>query len=100
MTLQQVVVLVLQASVVLTVFGFGLQATVRDTLYLVRHPGLLARSLAAMFVVMPVVAVILAEVFQLQPSVEIVLIALAISPVPPLLPGKEGKAAGHVAYGL
>ena len=68
--------------------------------YLLRRPGLLARSLLAMFVVMPVVAVVLDHAFELRASVEIVLITLAISPVPPLLPGKEGKAAGRAAYAL
>ncbi len=100
MTLQQAVMLGLQASILLTVFGFGLQATLHDMQYLLRRPSLLARSLLAMFVVMPVVAVVLAQAFELRPSVRIALVALAISPVPPLLPGKEGKAAGQGAYGL
>ena len=100
MTTQQVVILVLQVSILLTVFGFGLQTTLHDLQYLVRRPGLLVRSLLAMFVIMPIVAVILVRAFELRPSFEIALLALAISPVPPLLPGKEGKAAGHAAYGL
>jgi len=100
MTMQQAVILVLQVSILLTVFGFGLETTLHDLQYLVRRPALLARSLLAMFVIMPIVAVILVRAFALRPSFEIALLALAISPVPPLLPGKEGKAAGHAAYGL
>ena len=100
MTAQQIVMLVLQVSILLTVFGFGLETTLHDLQYLVRRPALLARSLLAMFVIMPIVAVILVRAFALRPSFEIALLALAISPVPPLLPGKEGKAAGHAAYGL
>ena len=100
MTTQQVVILVLQVSILLTVFGFGLRTTLHDLQYLLRRPGLLARSLLAMFVVMPIVAVILVWAFELRPSFEISLVALAISPVPPLLPNKEGKAGGHAAYGL
>jgi bile acid:Na+ symporter, BASS family len=100
MTTQQVVILVLQVSILLTVFGFGLRTTLHDLQYLLRRPGLLARSLLAMFVIMPIVAVILVWAFELRPSFEIALLALAISPVPPLLPGKEGKAGGHAAYGL
>src|SRR5215203_3582446 len=45
MTIQQAVMLGLQASVVLIVFGFGLQTTLHDLQYLVRRPRLLARSL-------------------------------------------------------
>src|SRR5215204_1143432 len=100
MTIQQAVMLGLQASVVLIVFGFGLQTTLHDLQYLVRRPRLLARSLLSMFVIMPIVALILVRIFELRPSFEIALVALAISPVPPLLPRKEGKAGGRAAYGL
>ena len=100
MTLQQAVILVLQVSVLLTVFGFGLQATPHDLLYLKRRPSLLARSLLAMFVVMPIVAVALVRLFELPPAFKIALVALAISPVPPLLPKKEGQAGGESGYGL
>ncbi len=43
MTGQQIVLLVVQVSIFLTVFGFGLQATRDDLLYLVRRPGMLVR---------------------------------------------------------
>jgi len=94
------VIVSLQVSVLLTVFGFGLQTTANELLYLVRRPGLLARSLVAMVVVMAIVAVALVRIFELRPSFEIALVALAISPVPPLLPKKEDKAGGQSAYGL
>ena len=100
MTRQQAVMLALQASILLTVFTFGLQATLDDLLYMIRRPALLARSLVAMFIVMPVVAVALVQMFELRPTFEIALIALAISPTPPLLPGKETKAGVHTGYGL
>ncbi len=100
MTLQQSIVLALQASIFMTVFDFGLQATFDDVLYVVRRPSLLVRSLVAMFVIMPVVAVTLAETFTFLESIEIALVALSISPIPPLLPGKEKDAGGDASYGL
>ena len=102
MDLKQLVILALQVSVVCTVVGFGLKTTPHDLSYLIRRPGLLARSLLAMFVVMPVVAVLLALLFDFRPTVERALIVLAMSPVPPLLPQKETKAGGdeHNAFGL
>jgi len=100
MTFQQLTGLVLQASIVMTVFGFGLQATVADILYLLRRPALLVRSIGAMYLVMPLVAIALATTFNLLPSVRIAMIALALSPMPPLLPGKQGKAGGHTPYAL
>lgn len=40
-------------SLVCTVLSYGLKAAPADLLYLLRRPGLLARSLIAVFVVMP-----------------------------------------------
>jgi BASS family bile acid:Na+ symporter len=100
MTAQELLVLMIRISIILTVFGFGLQATMADVLYLYRRPSLLARSLVAMFVVMPVAAIVMAKLFDLRPSVEIILTALAISPLPPLLPRKETKGGGHTPYAL
>ena len=100
MTLQQLTILVLQTSILLMVFSFGLRASGEDILYLARRPALLVRSLTAMFVIMPLVAVAIVRTFELRPSVEIALVALVISPIPPLLPSKGGKAGGHASYGL
>ncbi len=100
MTLQDAIMLVLQASIMLMVFGFGLQAAPADVLHALRQPSLLARSLAAMFVIMPIVAVAIVRLFGLHPVVAIALVALSISPVPPLLPAREAQAGGHQGYGL
>ena len=72
----------------------------RELFYLFRRPSLLARSLVAMFVVMPILAVVLMRVLELRHSLEIALVALAISPVPPLLPKKQDTAGGEAAYAL
>jgi BASS family bile acid:Na+ symporter len=101
MTPQTIVVPVLKLSIMLTVFGFGLQATRDNLLYLIRKPVLTERFLVAMFVIMPLVAILLPSVFNFQSPVMIALIALSISPVEPLLPRKIGNGGGGVApYGL
>ena len=97
---KQLVILAFQISIVCTVFGYGLKTTLDDLLYVVRTPGLLVRSLIAVFVIMPVVAVALALWFDFPRTVEIALIALAISPTPPLLPKREAKTGGYEPYGL
>jgi len=51
-------------------------------------------------VVMPVVAVGTAVLFDLTRMVEVALIALALSPVPPMLPRKAAKASGTSSYML
>jgi bile acid:Na+ symporter, BASS family len=100
MDVKHVVVLAFQVSILCTVFGLGLKTTSEDLQYLLRRPGLLVRSLAAVLVIMPVVAVVLARLFDFRSTVEIALIALAISPVPPMLPRKEAAAGGQRAYAL
>jgi len=100
MDAKQLLTLAFQVAIIGTVFGFGLKSTSDDLLYVVRRPGLLLRSLLAVLVVMPVLAVLLVKAFDFRQTVEIVLVALAISPVPPLLPQKESKAGGRRSYGL
>jgi BASS family bile acid:Na+ symporter len=98
MDLKQIVVLALQVSIVATVFGFGLKAAPSDVWYVVKQPRLFVRSLLAVFVIMPFIAVVLVRAFDFRPTVEIALVSLALSPVPPLLPSKEAKAGGHAAF--
>jgi BASS family bile acid:Na+ symporter len=98
MSSQAIIILAVKASLALTVLGLGLRSTRGDATYLVRHPGLLARSLLAMNVLMPLLALWLAIVFALHPAVRMALIALALSPVPPFLPNKMARAGGGGSY--
>jgi BASS family bile acid:Na+ symporter len=100
MNLEQLIVLAIKASIMLLVFGLGLQATARDATYLFRKPGLLARSLLSMNVVMPLFAVVVVRMFDLHSAVEIAIVALALAPVPPILPGKQEKAGGAASYAI
>lgn len=100
MDVKHLVVVAFQVSLFVIVFGYGLRAEFGDLLYLFRRPALLVRSLVAVLVVMPAVAVVLARSFDFEPTVEIALVALAISPLPPLLPTREAKAGGGQRYGL
>jgi bile acid:Na+ symporter, BASS family len=56
--------------------------------YLWRRPGLLLRSLLAMYVLVPLAALILVKALTLPPGVEIGLLVLAVSAGAPLLPRK------------
>lgn len=95
-----IVLLVLQASIVLTVLALGLRTRREDVLYLTHESAALTRSLLAMLVVMPLLAVFLAGVFDLRPAIKVALVALAVSPVPPLLPRKQLRAGGHASYAV
>jgi BASS family bile acid:Na+ symporter len=100
MSAKDLLLLAIQISILTTVFGFGLRATADDLLYVVRRPGLLARSLLAVFVIFPLLTLALEEMFNFPLAVEVLLVALAISPVPPLLPGKETKAGGNISFAI
>jgi BASS family bile acid:Na+ symporter len=98
MTLAQVTIVALQASIFATVFCLGLEATLQDALSLFRRPRALLRALLAINVVMPVFAATLAAVFSLKPVVEVALVLLAVSPIPPILPQQQLKAGGSSSY--
>lgn len=100
MTLASLIPLILQVSIWLTVFSLGLRANLSDLTYVLRRPWLLLRSLLAMMVIMPVVAVTLVKTMNLPPTVALALVALSLAPVPPLLPGKQLKAGGRNAYAV
>jgi len=98
MNLQSLIPLVLKASIVLTVFALGLQATFADATFLFRRPRLLIRGFLSMSVMMPLLALLLALTFHLNPAVKIALVALSVSPVPPIFPRKALKAGGKENY--
>ena len=100
MDARQLIVLALQVSIIGTVFSFGLNTTHADFRYLFGRPGLLCRSLLAVLVITPLMAIVLVQVFEFQRAAEIALVALAISPLPPLLPSKESKVVGNTSYGV
>jgi bile acid:Na+ symporter, BASS family len=83
--------LVLKLSVVALIFAIGLGSTAADLTYLWRRPRQLVRSLAAMYVVVPVVILLLAKVLPLTPAVRTAVLVLAVSAGAPLLPKKLVK---------
>ncbi|HSK27847.1 MAG TPA: hypothetical protein VK894_13135 [Jiangellales bacterium] len=78
--------LAFQLSIAVTVFGFGLGARNEDILYVFRRPRLLVVTLLAMFVVVPVIALALELYLDLPHPARVALVALALSPIPQLLP--------------
>jgi BASS family bile acid:Na+ symporter len=98
MDLIQLIKLIITASILLLVFALGLRATVEDVTYLFRRPARFLRGFLAMGVIVPAVAAGLAALFDLYRAVEIALLALALSPVPPILPSKQFKLGGRSRY--
>lgn len=100
MTLAQLIPLMINISIFLIVFALGLKTEKGDLVYLLDRRSLMVRSILSMNVIMVVVAVAIAALFDLAPAIEIALVALAISPVPPILPTKQEKAGGSASYAI
>jgi BASS family bile acid:Na+ symporter len=83
--LAELIPVVVKLSVILYLFALGLESSSQDATYVARNPGLLARSLLSMNIVMPLFAVAVMAAFSFHPAIKIAVIALALSPVPPAL---------------
>lgn len=100
MTAAKLLALGVNLSMALMVFGLALGAGRTRLRSILGSPGLLARSLVAMFVVMPLVAILVARNLGLNRAVLVALLLIALSPVPPALPSKQLKSGGGEAYVL
>jgi len=100
MTLQTLILFVLKTSIALDTLGLGLRSTFAEATSLFRRPADLGRAFVSMNVVMPLFALALAMTFNIHPAVKIALVALSVSPVPPLFPHRAFKAGGRENYTL
>jgi BASS family bile acid:Na+ symporter len=92
--------LVLTTGIVLTVLSIGLRAQPADTLLLLRNPRLGVRAMVSMFVLIPLFVIGLALTLQLGPADRAALIALSISPMPPILPRRQAIVGGGGDYAV
>jgi BASS family bile acid:Na+ symporter len=95
-----VVKFILMAGIVLTVVSIGLRARPADTLLLLRNPRLGMRAMVSMFVLTPLFVIGVASALQLGPADRAALVALSISPVPPILPRREAIVGGEGDYAV
>jgi predicted Na+-dependent transporter len=85
----------LKLAVGLMILGIGLGATVADLGLLWRRPGLLLRSLVAMYVLVPLAAVLLVKLLPITIPVKVALLVLAVSAGAPLLPRRLVNFGSH-----
>jgi BASS family bile acid:Na+ symporter len=90
--------LLLKISIGVLIFAIGMTATTEDIVYLWRRPVLLAKSIAAMYVVMPILSILIVYLFDLPPKTELALVILAICAGAPLLPKKLIKFGSDPSY--
>jgi BASS family bile acid:Na+ symporter len=100
MALQQLIGLIVTLSLVGMIAALGMDTTLGDLVSLFRQPVRLLKAVLAVNVVAPVAAAIIIGLFPLTPLVRTGIILMAVSPVPPFVPGKALKAGGDKNYAL
>jgi BASS family bile acid:Na+ symporter len=98
LSLAQIIGLALKACILSSVFALGLKAVWADVASLSRRPGLLVRSMLAMYVLTPLAAVLLVLAFPAPRAVEGAVLLMAISAGAPALPKKLLKAGARLSY--
>ena len=93
-------ILALKISIPMQVFATGLGASWDGAVYLFRRPRLLANSVLARNVAVPLIAILLIKTFPFPAAIAITLGLLAVTPVPPLLPRSQIKAGARSGYVL
>jgi BASS family bile acid:Na+ symporter len=100
MAIQPLIGPIVMISLVGLIAGLGMNATFDELISLFRQPVRLLKALIAVNVVAPVAAAIVIGLFPLTPLVRMGIIVMAVSPVPPFVPGKAFKAGGEKGYTL
>lgn len=98
MSIVTILQLTLMASIILLLFALSLRARFADLGYLLTHWQQGVGALVAMFVIVPAIAILMADLLPIEPAVKVALVAISLSPIPPILPGKQLKAGGHACY--
>jgi BASS family bile acid:Na+ symporter len=100
MDIERLIAIAIHGSLFLLGLSVGFSAPHEALGYLLRRPSLLARSFAAMNIVMPLAAILVAVAFSLHVAVELALLTMALSPLPVHFHGRVAKAQGDADYAL
>jgi BASS family bile acid:Na+ symporter len=84
----QVLLVLIKLSVLALIVAIGMRSTREHALYLLKRPGLLWRSVLAMYGLVPLAVFVLVKLLPLKPATEAALLVLAVSAGAPLLPRK------------
>ena len=98
MSLQDVILFGMKASIMMSVLAIGLDTTLAEASYLFRHPRRLLQLVISMGVIMPIFAIVAAFLLPLAGPVKVALIALSVSPVPAGFVKKAMRMGGTEAY--
>ena len=103
MNIQALISFGIAASIFLSVLTVGMGTSAADLRYVFGKPALLVKSVLAMSVLAPLVAILVSKMFSLHPAVIVALVTLAVAPVgalfsqsvvPLVTPGNSPYALG------
>jgi bile acid:Na+ symporter, BASS family len=98
MTITSVILVAANVSLAMTMLCAGMGGLSGNTTYLIRRRGLFLRSLLSMSVLQPLFALWLCFAYDLRPAAMLALLAMAVSPMPPILPTGVLKVRGNRAF--
>jgi BASS family bile acid:Na+ symporter len=92
MDLNALIPLLAQAALFLIIVSFGLRAQARNVLNAMRHSGLMLRAIAAVYIIVPLAAVITCTVLPFDRVIATGIVLMAVSPLAPVIPARFMQA--------
>jgi BASS family bile acid:Na+ symporter len=92
--------LAIVTSIVLIVVSIGMHVPQGTALRFLKDPAPASKAMLAMFVAMPLFTLLVTWLLPLEPPVRIALLALSLSPMPPILPRKEAKEGASMDFAI
>lgn len=96
--IKQVLPILLTVSLGLLVVAAGMASSRGDFLSVIRQPALFGKSALAIIVIPLVAAMLVVGLVPISHAAKAGILLMAISPVPPLMPGKAIKFGGEAEY--
>jgi len=96
--LHQLIPLAIAASLIGMEVALGLKCGHGELVSVLRRPMLLLRAVLAVYVVVPIAALVMVSLFPLEPAVRGGILVMSVSSVPPVAPEKGLKAGGSANY--
>lgn len=96
--IKQLLPILLTVSLGLLVVAAGMASSRGDFVYVLRRPGLLAKAVVAIAIIPLGAAMLVLGLIPISHPAKAGILLMAISPVPPVMPGKALKFGGEAEY--
>jgi BASS family bile acid:Na+ symporter len=92
--------IVIQISTMLIIVSVGLRSRWSDLGHIFNRPAILLRGVIAVYVAVPLTAFAAAMLLPVEPAVGVSIVAMALSPLAPMAPGKMLEAGTGTSYAV